>query len=82
MMPPEQAEQFHNRGRDIITAFAKMVDDFMAYSNTFEARGGAAEMGEPYGIPTEGFVVLHNDLLTFLGQNERDILLAKYRTDY
>lgn len=78
----ENPEQFHNRGRDIITDFAKMVDEFKAYAATFEARGGAAALGQEYGQKTEAFVVLHNDLVAFLDQNDRDRLLAEYRTDY
>ncbi len=79
--------QFHNRGRDIVTALAKAMDDFRAYARVFEVRGGAVGMDalDPegaYGVPTEGIVVLHNDLLAFLAQNERQQLLDKHRTDY
>lgn len=80
-------EQFHNRGRDIVTQLAKAMDDFRAYARVFEIRGGALGMDalDPegkYGVPTEGLVVLHNDLVSFLGQNGRQQLLDKYRTDY
>lgn len=79
--------QFHNRGRDIVTKLAQAVDDYRAYARVFEVRGGAAQMDvdDPeglYGLPTEGLVVPHNDLVAFLGQNNRQQVLDKYRTDY
>ena len=79
---PEEAVRFHGQGRDIITRLAMAMDDFRAYSRTFEARGGKIAMGDPYGTPTEGMVVLHNDLVAFLAQNNRQQLLDLHRTDF
>ncbi len=80
-MTTEDAQQFHNRGRDIITKLADAADDFRAYARVFEVRGGAAGMPE-LGIETEGIVVLHNDLVAFLALNNRQQTLDLYRHDY
>lgn len=81
---PEEAERFHNRGRDIVTKLAEAIDEFHSYARVFEIRGGALGMGEAYGADTERFVVLRNDLNAFLGSedNYRQNLLDKFRTDY
>lgn len=52
-MTAEEAERFHNRGRDIVTELAQAMDDFRAYARVFEIRGGALGMGEEYGLITE-----------------------------
>lgn len=87
----EGASQFHNRGRDIITALAAAVDDFRAYARVFEIRGGriaidaASENDDPnLGVNTEAMIVFHNDLIAFLAanNNQRQNILDKYRADY
>jgi hypothetical protein len=75
-------EQFHNRGRDIVTEFAKAMDDFNSYARVFEVRGGAVGLGEEFGEPTEAMVVLRNDLAAFFAANNRQQVLDLYRADY
>lgn len=87
----ENAEQFHNRGRDIVTNLAKAMDDFRAYARVFEIRGGALEINAQsneddaaLGANTEEIVVLQNELVAFFTANDnaRQHVLDKYRTDY
>lgn len=83
-IPAEDAARFHNRGRDIVTEFAKAMDDFRSYARVFEIRGGKLEMGEEWGAPTEEIVVLHNALRDFLAANNNQWqnVLDKYREDF
>lgn len=82
-MTAEESNQFHNRGRDIITEIAKAVDDADSYSRVFEIRGGAGGMAE-LGPQTETMVVFWNDLRAFLAGNgnQNQHILDQYRTDY
>lgn len=88
---PNGADQFHNRGRDIVTKLAAAMDDFRAYARVFEIRGGALAMNDAsveddpqLGANTEEIVVLHNELRDFFAadNNQRQNVLDKYRADY
>lgn len=77
----EDAQRFHNRGRDIVTNIAKAMDEFNAYARVFEVRGGRLELGDEWGLPTEALVVLRNELAGFF-TTDRQAILDKYREDY
>lgn len=88
---PEEAEQFYNHGRDIVTILASAIDDFEAWSRVFEIRGGklaideASAQDDPQlGSNTEEIVVLRNNLRAFLDANNKQWqnVLDKYRTDF
>lgn len=79
-MTPEEQARFLNLGRDFATQLAQVADHLAAYAASFEARGGAAALGE-FGNDSLAIVYLNNDLQTWLTP-ERKAILARLRTDY
>lgn len=83
-MSPEEQARFFNRGRDLMTGLAQVVEQLDAYAETFEARGGAAELGD-YGNDTTAIVYLRNDLDQFLDEHDngaKRVTMARLRQDY
>lgn len=86
----ENAPQFYNLGRDIVTDFAQAVNQMDAWSATFEARGGQlaidvaqGETDSALGIATVSVVSFRNDLAAFLDANGGYYrnMLARVRAD-
>ncbi len=80
-MTEEEAVQFFDRTRSIVTNLASTLDALANLAESFEARGGAAQM-PVHGGDTEVVISLHNDLSAFMALNQRDRTLAKWRQDY
>lgn len=80
----QEASNFYQRGREIVTQMADAADDIRAYARVFEIRGGRLGMGDEFGLPTEEIVVFHNALRDFLAANNNQWqnVLDKYRGDY
>ena len=83
-MPPEEAQQFYQKGVDMITSLAYLSNQFAEYTRVFETRGGKEGMGDELGTPTELFVGVANNLAAMLAANNGwdQQVLDKYRSDY
>jgi hypothetical protein len=79
----EQAEEFYEKGRDIMTVLAQAADRADVYIRKFEVQGGAAAMPE-YATETGQVIEILNQLNTFLATDNAfpQRMLDLHRTDY
>ena len=77
---PEEAADFLTRGRQITTNLASALDTFEAYARSFEARGGAAALGE-VGDDVLQIITLHNQLAPLITPSMQ-ATMDTYRLDY
>lgn len=75
-MTPEEISQFNMNGRNALTTLAMGGDQLQKYAASFEARGGAAVIGDE----ALEIVYISNDFQAWLTP-ERAATLAKFRTD-
>lgn len=83
----DNVQQFHNRGRDIVTKLAQAQDDFVAYARCFEINGGAAAINDVesgLGDSTVQMIGLYNSIRDLLAANNgaMQAVMDLYREDY
>lgn len=79
----EQATEFYEKGRDIMTVLAQTADRADSYVRKFEVNGGAAAMPE-FAVETGQVIEILNQLNAFLATDNSfpQRMLDLHRTDY